>query len=152
MWLMHKIRVRYQETDQMGVVYHANYLNWFELGRTEWIRAQGISYRSLEEEGLLLPVIQLDTKFISPARYDEMIRIYTRLKSFGGLRVSFEVQICRCPEDGHAGDPVMTPQAPVGELLVQGTTHHAWLNRSWKPVRIDRAYPKLYAMMKAGVK
>lgn len=62
-WYAAQLRVRYQESDQMGVVYHANYLNWFEIGRTEMIRQMGYTYRKMEEQGLLLPVTGLDVKY-----------------------------------------------------------------------------------------
>ncbi|MXO78345.1 YbgC/FadM family acyl-CoA thioesterase, partial [Paenibacillus sp. OT2-17] len=78
-WYGASLRVRYQESDQMGVVYHANYLNWFEIGRTEMIRQAGFNYRSMEERGVLLPVIEINAKYASPARYDDLITIYTAI-------------------------------------------------------------------------
>ncbi|CAG7630979.1 acyl-CoA thioesterase [Paenibacillus allorhizosphaerae] len=126
----HELRVRYQETDQMGVVYHANYLNWFEIGRTEMIREMGMTYRTLEEKGLLLPVIEAELKFRQPARYDDRITIATRIVDFTNLRLQFACEIKR-------GD----------ELLVSGGTKHVWLNRDWKPVRIDKEAPELFALL-----
>ena len=63
----------------MGVVYHANYLNWFEIGRTQMIREMGFTYRGMEEEGVLLPVVDLDIKYRQPARYDDLVTVFTRI-------------------------------------------------------------------------
>ncbi|MDO3678964.1 acyl-CoA thioesterase [Paenibacillus ehimensis] len=128
--MQHTLRVRYQETDQMGVVYHANYLNWFEVGRTELIRELGMPYQTLEARGLLLPVIEADLKFRSPSRYDDLVTIDTKVIDATNLRIRFAYEIKR-------GE----------ELLVSGGTHHVWLNRDWKPVRIDREAPDLYALL-----
>ncbi len=128
--MQHTLRVRYQETDQMGVVYHANYLNWFEVGRTELIRELGMPYQTLEARGLLLPVIEADLKFRSPARYDDLVTVDTTVIDATNLRIRFAYEIKR-------GE----------ELLVSGGTQHVWLNRDWKPVRIDREAPDLYALL-----
>ncbi len=80
-WHAWPLRVRYQETDQMGVVYHMNYLNWFEIGRTEAIRALGIAYRDLEAEGLFLPLTDAQMVFKRAARYDDEVVVYTKLVS-----------------------------------------------------------------------
>ncbi|MFC3749098.1 acyl-CoA thioesterase [Paenibacillus sp. GCM10012306] len=153
-WYGTVFRVRYQETDQMRVVYHANYLNWFETGRTEMFRQLGFTYRDLEDRGVLLPVTSADLQFKSPARYDDLILVYARLTTFSQLRVVYEYEIRRLPEEGRnsVGDPDvyagMTAPLyagdPPGELLVTGSTSHVWLNRDWKPTRLDRALPELY--------
>ncbi|TVY07430.1 acyl-CoA thioesterase [Paenibacillus cremeus] len=129
-WFKHELRVRYQETDQMGVVYHANYLNWFEIGRTEMIRQLGMDYRTLEEKGLLLPVIEAELKFRQPARYDDEITLYTRIVDYTNLRLQFINEIRR-----------------GNDLLVSGGTKHLWVGRDWKPKRIDREAPELYALL-----
>ncbi|WNS46371.1 thioesterase family protein [Paenibacillus sp. MMS20-IR301] len=157
-WYGASIRVRYQETDRMGVVYHANYLTWFETGRTEMFRQLGLTYRSMEEAGLLLPVIQADLQFKSPARYDDHIAVYARLTTFSALRVVYEYEIRRVAEDGGedgvSGSFLLRPensQPLPGELLVSGATSHVWLNREWKPVRIDRAQPELFRAILAAL-
>ena len=71
------IRVRYGETDQMGYVYYGNYAQFFEVGRVEWLRALGVSYKSLEESGIMLPVIQLNINYMKPAKYDDLLTITT---------------------------------------------------------------------------
>lgn len=136
-WYTHHMRARYAETDQMGVIYHANYLTWFEIGRTEMIRQLGYPYRDIEEKGLLLPVIDLEMKFVKPAYYDDLIRISTRITDYSNIRLSFEVKIERVEKE--------TDQE--GELLVTGHTKHVWLNRNWKPARIDREAPELYSLL-----
>lgn len=152
-WYSTAFRVRYQETDQMGVVYHANYLSWFESGRTEMFRGLGFAYRSLEEMGVMLPVTSADLQFKSPARYDDLIAVYARLSVFSPLRVVYEYEIRRLADltgsgagyssgSGAASGPEDAPLA--GELLVSGSTSHVWLNKDWKPVRLDRALPELY--------
>lgn len=97
-WYESTLRVRYQESDQMGVVYHANYLNWFESGRTELLRQLGFTYRELENQGVLLPVTSADLQFKSPARYDDLISVYARMTTFSALRVAFEYQVRRLSE------------------------------------------------------
>lgn len=146
-WFTHEIRVRYQETDQMGVVYHTNYLNWFEIGRTEMVRQMGLPYRTLEERGLLLPVIEAELKFKLPARYDDLITIYTSVEQFDHVRVSFECQIRRQSEQGHVPEYASTNE-PEGELLVSGITRHVWLNRAWRPTRIDKEAPDLFELLR----
>jgi acyl-CoA thioester hydrolase len=151
-WYKYPLRVRYQETDQMGVVYHANYLNWFEIGRTEFIREAGMTYRLLEEKGLLLPVIEAEVKFRMPARYDDTVMIYTRVVQFSSIKIQFESQIRRWEENPEYEQMLNSDCAgvePEGELLVHGTTNHIWLNRSWKPVRIDKEAPELIILLKS---
>lgn len=160
-WYGTSFRVRYQETDQMGVVYHANYLTWFESGRTEMFRGLGFAYRTLESLGLLLPVTSADLQFKSPARYDDLIAVYARLTVFSALRVVYEYEIRRIGEaDGEAwnGAPGISKACPAdsralpGELLVTGSTNHVWLNKEWKPVRIDRAQPELFRAIREALK
>lgn len=147
-WFSHPLRVRYQETDQMGVVYHTNYLNWFEWGRTELIREMGLPYRELERRGLLLPVIELDSKFRAPAKYDDAIVVWTRIAEFSPLTVRFESQV-RLAADEAADEAAEegSSAAPAGELLVSGGTKHLWVNREWKPVRIHKEAPDLYELL-----
>jgi acyl-CoA thioester hydrolase len=150
-WSSHPLRVRYQETDQMGVVYHANYLNWFEIGRTEWIRARGMTYEGLEKRGLLLPLTDAEIKFILPARYDDQLTIYTKMIEHSNIRVRFISEIRRTPKDEGSSSLVEVNQSlpfePRGELLVSGGTRHVWVNRVWKAVRIDKEAPDLYKLI-----
>ncbi len=102
-----ELRVRYAETDQMGVVYHANYLVWCELGRTDFIRALGKSYAELERDGVLLAVSDVTMRFHASARYDDPIRVRTRLTSAGSRGLAFAYRVER---------------ADSGALLVSATT------------------------------
>lgn len=87
------IRVRYAETDQMGVVYHGNYAQYFEIGRVEWLRDQGISYKELEKNGVMLPVVSLSMNYKKPAYYDDELTVTTSLKYLGGAKIEFEYEI-----------------------------------------------------------
>jgi acyl-CoA thioester hydrolase len=88
-----KIRVRYSETDQMRVVYHGNYAQYFEIGRVEWLRNQGISYREMEENGVMLPVVSLTINYKKSARYDELLTLKTSLKSRTTVKIEFDYEL-----------------------------------------------------------
>lgn len=88
-----KFRVRYGETDQMGVVYHGNYAQYFEIGRTDWLRRLGFSYRSMEESGLMLPVVSICVNYKKPARYDDIITVKTKLVKLPTAKIDFEYEI-----------------------------------------------------------
>ena len=106
----------------MGVVYHAHYLVWFELGRTELMRGLGCSYGSLEDDrGIFFPVTEAGTRYLTPARYDDVLLVETRLVSVGGARVRFRYRLTR-PADG--------------KLLVTGFTEHAAVGRDGRPLRL----------------
>jgi acyl-CoA thioester hydrolase len=87
------VRVRYSETDQMGVVYHGNYAQYFEMGRVEWLRNLGISYKWMEENGVMLPVVSLEMNYKKPARYDDLLRVKTILKSQTTVKIEFDYEI-----------------------------------------------------------
>ncbi len=86
-------RVRYGETDQMGVVYHGNYAQYLEIGRVEWLRSLGFSYKSMEESGVMLPVISLQIDFKKSATYDDEITVITKLKKVPAVRIEFDFEI-----------------------------------------------------------
>jgi len=86
-------RVRYAETDQMGVVYHGNYAQYLEMGRVEWLRQFGISYKSMEENGTMLPVISLQINYRKPAIYDDLITVRTILKKRPAVKIEFDFEI-----------------------------------------------------------
>jgi acyl-CoA thioester hydrolase len=88
-----QIRVRYGETDQMGVVHHGNYALYLEMGRIEWLRKLGISYRSMEENGVMLPVVSLSINYKKSAVYDDVINVKTQLKNVPTARIEFEYEI-----------------------------------------------------------
>ena len=87
------VRVRYAETDQMGVVYHGNYAQYFEMGRVEWLRNLGISYKRMEEDGIMLPVVSLNINYKKPARYDNLLRVKTIFKSQTSVKIEFDYEI-----------------------------------------------------------
>jgi acyl-CoA thioester hydrolase len=87
------VKVRYAETDQMGVVYHGNYAQYLEIARIDWLDAIGISYRKMEEEGVMLPVYELNLKFKKSAKFDDELKIETHLKKKPGVRIEFEYEI-----------------------------------------------------------
>ncbi len=87
------VRVRYAETDQMAVVYHGNYAQYFEMGRVEWLRNLGISYKWMEDNGVMLPVVSLLMNYKKPARYDDLLRVKTILKSQTTVKIEFDYEI-----------------------------------------------------------
>jgi acyl-CoA thioester hydrolase len=114
------IRVRYNETDQMSYVHHGNYASFFEMGRLEWLRNRGISYKEMEENGVMLPVYSLSTRFVSPAKYDDLLTISTRLKEIPTVRISFEYDI----------------HNETGKLIAQGDTTLIFVNmKSGRPMK-----------------
>lgn len=88
-----KVRVRYGETDQMGIVYHANYAVYFEVGRTEWLREFGLSYSEMEADGIMLPVISLAINYKNSARYDDVLKVKTTLKKMPTASIEFEYEL-----------------------------------------------------------
>lgn len=88
-----KFRVRYGETDQMGVVYHGNYAQYFEMGRTDWLREMGFSYKWMEESGIMLPVVSLSINYKKSARYDDLITVKTKLVKLPTAKIDFEYEI-----------------------------------------------------------
>ena len=87
------LRTRYAETDQMGVVYYGNYPQYLELGRVEWLRAIGLTYKEMEAEGTMMPVVSLQIQYKKPALYDELITIRTKLKDLPSTKIEFDYEI-----------------------------------------------------------
>lgn len=88
-----KIRVRYGETDQMGYMYYGNYAQYYEVGRVEMLRSLGMTYSSMEANGIMMPVLELTCKYIKPAFYDEEITVKTIIKTLPGIRIFFEYEL-----------------------------------------------------------
>ena len=116
-----RTRVRYGETDQMGVVYHSNYLRYFELGRTEYMRARGYAYSDLEKRGFLLAIVDATVRFRAGARYDDEIVIRTKLEDSSPVRVTFHYEVRKVEGD---------------VLLAEGTTALACIDRNRKITRL----------------
>ena len=115
-----RVRVRYAETDRMGVVYYANYLVWFEVGRTEWLRQTGWTYREMEADGMTLPVIEAHCEYRQPARYDDEIEIRTQARLLTPIRIRFDYEVVR------------TDQV----IVAAGYTAHVALDAAGKPCRL----------------
>lgn len=118
----HKIsfRIRYGETDQMGVVYHGNYAQYLEMGRVEWLRSLGVSYKSMEEEGIILPVINLQIAYKKSAIYDDLITVETTLAKSPLVKIEFDYKIYR----------------ENGELLATANTVLAFMDKALnKPIK-----------------
>lgn len=116
----HSFRIRYAETDQMGIVYHGNYAQFFELGRTEWLRSKGVSYKDMESEGIVLPVISLNTNFKKSAFYDDVLTIKTSLVKKPSVKIEFDYEIVN----------------QNNELITTGNSILAFLNsETKKPMR-----------------
>ena len=120
-----RVRVRYAETDQMGVAYHANYLVWMEIGRVELVRSRGCDYKDLERLGLYLSVVGVQCRYLLPAKYDEEIVIQTEILSGNPRVMEFGYEI-------RSADP--------DRLLAAASTRHVWLNHDWRPTRLPEPY------------
>jgi len=148
-WHQHLIRVLYQDTDQMAVAHHGNYVGWFEIGRTEMMRAVGIAYKKMESLGLLLPVVDMNIHYHRPARYDECLAIYTKITTYSAVRLEFSYEVRKVDDVQSASNRPQDRQfeVPIGELLASGSTLHMWLNNKWKPARIDKAAPEVFELL-----
>ncbi len=118
-----QVTVRYAETDMMGIVYHANYLPWFEVARTQLLREQGFPYRQLETEGYRIPVLEVAAKFTRPALYDDTLVIVATIREKPLLRIRIEYEVFR-------GD----------ELLATGHSAHAFCDLHGRPTRPPPAF------------
>jgi acyl-CoA thioester hydrolase len=95
-----RVRVRYAETDQMGVAYHGGYFAWFEVGRTDLLRGRGLTYKELEAGDLHLPVIEVGARYLRPVLYDDVVEIRTRVAGYSGARVRFDYELHREGTEG----------------------------------------------------
>lgn len=121
-----KLRVRYADTDQMGIAYYANYFVWFEEARTEYFRAQDYPYTKIEEKGIYLPVISASCAYKAPARYDDLLEIHTAVSEYGRTSLTFTYKIfCN------------------GKLNAEGKTVHVFINQEGKPIAIPEDVKKI---------
>lgn len=130
------IRVRYAETDQMGIVYYANYFIWFEIGRNEFFRELGVTCNELEEKNVLLPVIESGCKYINSAKYDDEVVIVTRLNKVKGAKLKLEYEVKRKIDD---------------LLLVKGFTLHAFVDKNLKPVNFRNKFKDVWNLLKNAI-
>ncbi|GGH73974.1 putative acyl-CoA thioesterase YneP [Compostibacillus humi] len=120
------IEVRYQETDQMGVVYHANYLVWFEIGRTKFVESLGLSYAAMETENVVSPVIDAQLTYKSPIRYGEKAFVETWLEDYDGLRTVYGYHVLNEHQ----------------QIAVSGMTKHVIVKKdTFRPISLRRAFP-----------
>jgi acyl-CoA thioester hydrolase len=124
-----RVRVRYAETDKMGVVYYANYLVWFEVGRCEWLRATGYSYQRLETDGTVLPVIQAQCEYRRPVRYDDEIDIRAKATLLSPARVRFDYHVV---------------PSGAAEPSAVGWTEHCGVDATGRPRRLPPALRRLF--------
>ncbi|RYM06920.1 acyl-CoA thioesterase [Sporolactobacillus sp. THM7-7] len=127
-----KIVARYSETDQMGIIHHSHYINWFEVARTDWIKEAGISYRTIEDEGLMMPVLNIDIHYHSPARFEDAVIVETSIKDYDSIKTRFSYRAIRESDE---------------RLLVDGTSTHCWTDLRLKPVSLRKKNPQLHRLI-----
>ena len=113
----------------MGVVYNGNYLTWFEIGRTEYFRELGLEYKTLEEEGIMVPVVDVACKYKQPARYDDEVIIKTKAVQVKAVKIRFEYQVLKNPDN---------------QLLATGYTTHAFTDRDFKIINFKKKYREIF--------
>lgn len=132
-----EIEVRYQETDQMGVVYHANYLVWFEIGRTKFIEQLGFRYAEMEKSNILSPVIDVQIAYKRPAKYGDTVTIYTWLEAYDNIRTTYGYRI----------------DNEQKEVLVTGTSKHVIVHKdSFRPLRLRKEFPEWHQAYEGQLK
>jgi acyl-CoA thioester hydrolase len=124
-----RLRVIYGDTDQMGVVYHANYFRYFEFSRMEFFRARGGSYIEMEQQGFMLPIVEVSCQYKSPARYDDLLIIRPKVSELRRASLVFTYEVVR------EGEP--------STILCTGSTLHACVGRDGKPTRFPETFLRL---------
>lgn len=131
-----ELTVRYAETDKMGIVYHTNYGIWYEIARTNFIKELGFSYLDMEKDGMFLPVIDLKLHYISPARYDDDIKIKTSVSSISSAKIEFSYSAYIKGGD----NPINT-----------GTSVHAFVNDKMKLINLKKTFPEIYTALENSI-
>lgn len=131
-----RITVRYVETDQMGIVHHSNYYAWFEVGRTEYIKAQGIKYSEMEDEGVMIPLIESRCEYKYGAKYEDELIIASSIESLTPVKAEFKYEVLRLPDN---------------KLLAVGYTKHAFTDKQLKPINLKKKHPELWGVMNKGM-
>ena len=122
--------VKYYETDQMGVVHHSNYIRWFEEARVEFMRNAGISYKTMEDEGIQIPVVTVSCKYKSPAKFDDTVIVRVWIKKFNGIIVEISYEVA---------------DKESGEVRVTGESSHCFVNdTTFKPINLKREREDIY--------
>ena len=127
-----EIIVRYAETDQMGIAHHSNYAIWFEAARTDLIKKMGMSYSQMEKNGVLVPLLELECKYMMAARYEDVLIVEAKVSRLTPVKIEFAYQIFR--KEDHV-------------LLSTGRTLHGLVDPDLKPVHMKRDKPEIFQMM-----
>lgn len=123
-------QVKYYETDKMGVVHHSNYIRWFEEARVEFMRNNGISYRVMEDEGVMIPVVSVSCKYRSPAKFDDVVVVQTWIKKFNGIIAEIAYKVL---------------DKETGDVRVTGESTHCFVDAdNFKPMNLKSQRPDLY--------
>lgn len=126
----HKRQVRYYETDMMGVVHHSNYIRWFEEARIEFMRDIGLSYKTMEEEGVQIPVVSINCKYKKPALFDDSVIILSSVKKYNGIVIELEYKVIN---------------EKNGEELATGESSHCFVDRErFKPISLKVNRPEMH--------
>ncbi|MGH4140181.1 acyl-CoA thioesterase [Clostridium sp.] len=125
-----KIKVRYVETDQMGIVHHSNYYAWFEVGRGEYITEIGMTYSEMEENNIMIPVVESACKYIEGARYEDILIIQTFIQVLNGAKVIFNYNVIREKD---------------GKIIAKGATTHAFVNEKFRVVDLKKANKEMWS-------
>ncbi len=130
-----EITVRYQETDQMGIVHHSVYPVWYEIGRTDFCKQMGLKYAQMEEMGIMTPIYEVHSHYKSPARYDDVLTIYTKVKRLTPYRVEFQYEIFK-----------------DNQMIHYGETVHVWVGcDAFKPMNLKKVFPNVYKLVESTI-
>lgn len=127
-----ELRVRYAETDKMGIVHHSRYYPWFEIARSDFIRESGISYAKMEEDGILLPLTETGAKYFAGLCYDEEVEIFCRLTQLRPARCTFSYEVYRKRDQ---------------KLTTTGITRHGFVGADFRPINLQKKFPQLWKLL-----
>lgn len=131
----YKKLVKYYETDMMGVVHHSNYIRWFEEARVEFMREAALSYRSMEEEGIMIPVVSVSCRYKTPAKFDDEVTVYTTITKYNGVVIEMKYKVVRNSDEA---------------LIVFGESSHCFVDaKTFKPINLRTKRPDLHAKFEA---
>jgi len=122
-------RVQYYETDQMAIVHHSNYIRWFEEARLDYLKQLGLNYKSMEEQGIIIPVTDVSCKYLISARYDDVLEIIPTPTQYTGVRLSFHYEV---------------RNQLTGDLCATGASTHCFLDPQHRPISLKRKAPELH--------
>ena len=131
-----KIKVRYAETDKMGIVYHSNYLIYFEIGRTEFINECGISYIEMEKMGIMIPLLESNCKYVQGAKYADELTVKTWIEELSAAKVRFSYSIIRESD---------------GKEITRGNTLHVFVDNGFKIINLKKKFPEIMSMLEGLV-